>query len=228
MVEFGSTILFNDANLVAYYKLEDVNDNKGSRNLTNNGSVTFAAAKFNNGMVGDGSNTKYLNRLTDNYGLAGNGDCSFSMQVKIVAAPSSGNQWAFVFHRSTTTAARFITLYYKNNGGTLQLKVDNSDGVSFATYNVDLGTSAFHNIVLVRNGTSGLNLYLDGVNTSTTIAQGTADGGSQNDFWVGADGGNVGANAIIDDLAVFSRALTQTDVNMINGGDKILKTNKFW
>src|SRR5574343_1781177 len=49
--ELFSTALYSDANLEAYYRAEDATDSEDSGteyDLTNSGSVTFTAGKFNN------------------------------------------------------------------------------------------------------------------------------------------------------------------------------------
>ena len=76
-VELYSTPLYSDANLVAYYRLENTSDSKGSRTLTNNNSVTFTSAKFNNGANFGTTlaNDLWLSYLGDNLGISG-GACS--------------------------------------------------------------------------------------------------------------------------------------------------------
>lgn len=56
-VELYSNPLYNDASLVAYYRLESEADAKGGTSLTNNGTITFASAVFNNGCNMGASNT---------------------------------------------------------------------------------------------------------------------------------------------------------------------------
>jgi hypothetical protein len=214
MAELAQTSLINDANLVAYYKLEDVNDSKGSRNLTNINTVAFNPAKFTNGAdFGSANTNKDLEKTTDNYGLAGNQDVSFTMWYKCTGAPSSGSAYTLFIHRSQLTADRYLWLKYFNNSGTLQLFIDNSNTTT--SYNVDLGTSIFHHLVLVRIGTTATKLYLDGVDTSTTAAQGANAAGAAN-LYIGQSGapGNY-VSGIIDDFAIFSRQLTVLEVSTL-------------
>lgn len=212
-VELASTSLFSDGNLVAYYKLEDTADSIGSRTLTNNGSASFVTAKFNNGGQTDVATPKFFSRAADNYGIAGSGDLTVSYWVKMTAAPSSGNTVGHGIFRSQLTADRYLSYAYKNNGGTLQLLIDNSG--TTATYNVDLGTSAFHNIILSRTGAASLKVYLDGVDTGISAAQGSSTAGTSS-FGISTNGA-VSSDAIYDDVAIFSRTFTQADVNIVNG-----------
>jgi len=48
MLELASLALFSDPNLAEYYKLEGLTGKNGNT-LTNVNSVTFTAAKYNNG-----------------------------------------------------------------------------------------------------------------------------------------------------------------------------------
>jgi len=213
-----NSFLYADANLVALYELEDVNDSKASYTLTNHATVPFNAAQFGNGAEFPSSNsTKYLD-VASNLGLAGNGNMSVSFwykrQVEILTA---SNEYA-VYHSSTTTLARYLGLsYYESSGKNLYL---DSSGTGL-TYAVTLGTT-WHYIVIVRDvSNSKTQLYLDGsqVGGDGTIGTGVA---SASAFSIGSTTtpGLYTSSAIIDDVAVFSRALTSTEIsNHFSGAD---------
>jgi hypothetical protein len=82
--ELFTTSLFADASLVAYWRLENTSDSKGSRTLTNNNTVAFNSAKFNNGADGGATNTnKYLSLAADTLGMTYTGAKSFSLWLKL-------------------------------------------------------------------------------------------------------------------------------------------------
>lgn len=213
MPELIATTLIKDANLVAYWKLEDVNDSKGSRNFTNTGSVAFNTGKFNNGAdYGQNNTTKYLSRTLDNFGLAGNADVSVSLWVKIRTEPTTLT--AFFELPSTLTVSRYLLLDYDFNAGTPRLHVDASLGTTI-DYNVTLGTSVYHHIVVTRNVSGNIiTLYLDSVAVGTGTIGTTSTGA--NEFTLGSNhaGGQL-SSAIFDDVAIFSRVLTAAEVALI-------------
>src|ERR1035437_6003654 len=90
--ELFTSGLFNDASLVSYYRLESTADAKGSNTLTNNNTVAFNAAKFNNGGDQGASNTnKYLSRA-DALGLNGSNPFSRSYWIKLQTEIASATQ----------------------------------------------------------------------------------------------------------------------------------------
>lgn len=92
------TLMGLDTYLQAAWKLADLSDSKGSNTLTNNGGVTFAAGKYGNAAVINGSDGQHLTSPTALF--AGTGDWTLSAWVyptsipalaDIVAQSSDGN-----------------------------------------------------------------------------------------------------------------------------------------
>lgn len=213
MAQLISTSLYVDPNLVSYYRLEDVTDSKGSNTLTNNGSVTFAPAKYVNGAdLGATNTTKYLSRAT-NLGIAGNSDLTIAFWIQLQSEIGSGIYRLITFY-SQTTADRYFIVNYEYNGGTPRLSINAAAG-SNANYTVSLGTSTFHHIAITRNVSGNLvTLYVDGVSVATgTIGTDTA---GDNQFIIGSlIGGGSYASAIIDDMGVFNRVLTAIEIGTL-------------
>lgn len=216
-VELFSTSLFSDPNLIAYYRAENLNDSIGGFTLTDHNTVAFNAAKFNNGFDFGASNTnKYLSKAS-NLGLAGNHDVSVSFWIKLQTEIASGT-YQFVRHDSTLTASRYFYCGYDYNGGTIRLHFENSGVGTF--YTTSLGTSGFHHIVMVRNNTGSNSLiYLDGASVATG-SLGTDATGNPDTFGIGADPSSASnfSSAIMDDVAIFNRVLTATEIASIFTG----------
>ena len=116
--ELASTHLYNDANLQEQYKLEDLTGKNGNT-LTNNNSVAFNSAKFNNGA--DGGSSDADKSLSVNSALGYNGGAyAISLWVKINVAPSSGTGYDLAELVDATTHSSLL-LNYQNSGGTLTL-----------------------------------------------------------------------------------------------------------
>jgi len=205
MAELATISLFSDANLLHYYRLEDVSDNKGSSNLTNNNTVAFNPAKYTNGADFGASNpNKYLSR-TDAIGITNATNWAVPFWVKLQTEIGAGN---YTFFNINFPTSSYCQLYYSYNAGTRRLVVDQGGGGP--TYNITLGTANFYHMVMMRNG-ANVYLYINGTQVASG-ALGTA-GGGLNTFGIGADGaGSNPSSAIIDDLGVFNRYLTDAEI----------------
>lgn len=220
--EFGSLSLRSDSNLQGYYKLENVNDELGAHNLTNNNSVTFATAKFNNGAdQGTSNSNKYLG-TTNRLNITG-GACSFSFWAKI--RTEVGGSGAYILFQQNDKTTNFVRhdFYYYDNGGTKSLRFDrvkiNSASDSTTIYPVTLGTSNFNHFCVTYNGTNMI-VYLNGSSVASGTSTGNGASGTQTDgFYIGADNtGSQIASALFDDFAIFNRALTPGEVSLIYSG----------
>lgn len=217
--ELSTTILFSDANLEAYYKLEDTADS-GSHGytLTNNGTVGFTAAKFNNGGdLGASNTTKYFNNNT-NAGVDG-GACSWSAWINPTTLPGN-NTWASIVDvsNSNTKTSNGIALY--NNGGTQEIRFYrqrvgvNTDSTNYA---ITLSTGTLYHLAYTYDG-SNVRGYLNGVLVAgPTALSGNGNYGSTIDVlkigsFAGTAGFSQGFSGIVDDAAFFSRALTASEV----------------
>ncbi len=162
------------ANIRAYYSLEDVNDGSANGyNLTNFNSVTFTSAKFRNGAnLGSSNSNKYL-RVDNTLGING-GVCTISTWVKNLAEISSGG-WCFALCGGGTTHV-FYVIGYEYNSGTRRVAFSRyKDGGAnqAAYYNTTMGTSNFYNLVLTYDNTN-IRGYING----SLVAGPTAASGS--------------------------------------------------
>ena len=75
-------------------------------------------------------------------------------------------------------------------------------------------TSGWHNVALVQDGAAGTRtLYVDGVSAATGAS---ADAGGPGKLWVGgAAGVSEFLNGMVDDVRVYSRALSTAEVSTI-------------
>jgi len=221
----SNTPLFSDPNLVAYYEMENVNDSKGSNNLTNVNSVTFTtglfnlAANFGTSALGN----KELSFATG-LGVDLSGEWSVTCWVNIATAPTSGQNTIFWDWRSTSGSSRYCILHYENSSGTLTLYIDNS-GTSNPSVAKNLATGVWHNIVVQKQADSFTHLYLDNVDLGNSSNAGANAG---NGLAIGnvEGGGSLSTSGLIDDVAFFSRALTTAEINGIyNGFTSILSVS---
>lgn len=220
--ELFTTGLFNDASLQAYYRLENVNDSKNSYNLTNINTVAFNAAKFNNGADAGSSNTNKCLAIASTVGVANsNTNVSISFWIKLNTEIGSGDNDICKLNFTTNNVSYIFR--YSYNGGTRQLnfwRVRELIAVDGFTYNITLGTSSFHHIVMTWDGTN-VRGYVDGsLVGSPSAASGNGSGSGSDTFSLLANYPSYGfTSAIMDDTAVFSRVLTASEItNLYNGG----------
>lgn len=214
--------LLADANLVAYYKLEDTADSKGSATLTNNGSVSFGAGKFSNGAnLGTSNSSKYLSAA----GLTSAGKetaITISMWVKMNTELSDGQTKWLCYLAEVVANYIAFEIRYARSGSTYSVYANRrKEGVANEpTSNVNgaLGTSSWHHLVLTYDGTT-LKVYVDAGTPGTAAASGNGSGAGseQAEFRLGKSRNidNVYVDAQYDDVAVWSRALTATEIKLL-------------
>lgn len=223
MPSLQDTTLISDANLIAYYKLENTADSKGTYTLSNVGTTTFVAAKFDNGIeLGTANTSKYM-RVSSAMGIS-SGAISVSMWVKINTEPATNTIYNLFSRGETATDVRHW-IRYSDSAGVKNIQFnrqrENVANDAF-TYNVTLGTTDWKHFVLTYDGTN-VKGYLNGAYLNSVASSGNGSTG------VFADNTTIGAgeitqgnsnptlysNAVIDDVAIFNRALTDAEVYQI-------------
>lgn len=212
MAELYNTILRVDANLKAYYRLE-ANGNDSTANgynmATAVGSPSYAASRYNNGIVLDAGEA--LSAAT-NCGIA-SGAMSISAWIKLSAdiASSSVN---FIQQNEGDATDCGHSISYEYNAGTRRLYFRRSKwnvAHQGPVYNVALGIGWNH-IVYTYDGTN-VRGYLNGA----LVAGPTACSGSGAGTTSPAIGLYSSPNGVteMDDVSIFNDALTAAEVLML-------------
>lgn len=223
-MELAKNALVNDADLTAYYKLENVNDSEGGFTLTNNNTVVFTGFKYGLGADFGASNTNKSLTVNNAIGTGG-AAITLSCWVRLNTEIGSGS-YGFVGISTrgigTTEWIRF-QIGYEYNSGTRRLafsRVRNDITAETGNYTITLGTTDIYHLVMTYDGTN-IRGYVNGVLVVTASASGS--GGSANGhttFSIGAhpSGTNTAgevqnfASAIIDDVGVLSSAISGAEV----------------
>lgn len=222
-VQLGDTTLFSDANLQEYYTLEDANADKNANNLTEENTPTYVSAKFTNGVSGGTTDGNKALTIASSLGF-GSGDYSISLWLKLNTEIAAGLY--YICEIASATANNSVLLQYDYNSGTPQLSVQRVRlGVAADTgtpYNITLGTSAFYHIVWTYNNTSNtMKLYVNNVEVQSFTSSGDGSGGGTDRFRLLAGRNNATDNntlGIIDDVGLFNRVLTTTDIDLLYNG----------
>jgi hypothetical protein len=229
MAELYYNSLFSDANLIGYWRLENVNDSKASYTLTNNNTVTFTTGVYNNASNFGATNTNKSLDSASNLTIDG-GACSICCRVKLLAEIGSGT-WTLVGQSSKTTSYVREQLSYDYNGGTQRIgfnRTKNNVAAETSYYTITLGTANWYHMVYTYDATN-IRGYVNGALVAGPTAASGAGGNSagHDGFAIGAgcDGGNTArtmenfSSSVIDDVAVFNRALSAAEVlSLFSGG----------
>lgn len=221
-IEFSLLSLASDANLVSYYKMENVNDSKGSNTLTNNGTVAFNTGKFNNAAdFGDPNTTKYLSGA---YTYVTTGT-DFSVGWWFKAPTASNNYISF----GSDAGGGGSDEYYMgtSSSGGLDFHHCNSDGSegdqggTFPSFDY---TQWNHIMFTVADSGSDFikKIYCNGVEAATTTVTGKTSGklGTINVAKFITEG-TIAMDGLCDDLVIFNRALTADEVSLIYNGPTV-------
>lgn len=207
-------------NLVSWWELEEASgtrvDAHGSNDLTDNNTVTQTTGKVGNAGQFTYANDEYLT-ITDaaQTGLNITGSISLAAWVN-----------------STSRASQYHTFLSKGSVGGYILRINNN--TKYVMYlklggtlrAVESATSVTHGswkfIVGTYDGTT-MRIYIDGTEDNTATFSG-AIGTTADSFAVGKDvtsgGANVRMDGALDEVAVWSRALSPTEITeLYNSGN---------
>ena len=215
--------LFSDANLVAYYRMESgalTTDSKGANTLTNYNTVADGIGKFGGGADFGASNTDKALRVASDLGIGATTNITASIWVKLNTEISTG-EYTFIDKNKAGATGTLIQIYYEYNGGTRRLNFRRLGSANAAvTYNLTLGTSNWYHLVLTWDGTN-MYAYVNGVSVGSAASSGTFNLTAYADQLAIGTTNSVDnvrySSAIIDDVAIFSRALTASEVSQLYG-----------
>lgn len=206
----------------AFYHLEDVNDSSlNGYNLTNNNNVTFTAAKIGNGANLGSANANKNLIIYNNIGITG-GVITMCCWAKMLAEPGNNIKF-FLTQQSNANYYNGYTIDYQDASGTKQIAFSRPRwAVSWDSiyYPTTLGTSNFNHFALTYDGTN-LRGYFNGalvVGPTSKSGNGNAIANADNVI-IGVNYSEVGfdsyASAIIDEVIIFNKALSDSEINRI-------------
>jgi hypothetical protein len=221
-IELYSTPIFNDSNLVSYYRMEgNGNDSKASNNGTPY-NVTFGTSygKFNQGASFNGSSSRIT--VVNGSGL---NVINYTISLWSKRNVTNTEHIQCMLSNKYQNFVGAVIIYYTS--GNL-LAVNHQNGTNDAlltTSSTFVDTSNYHHIVVTHENSSST-IYYDGVAVTNGSHRDPDYGGSyQPNFYqnIGAfyTPGYAGSyhNGYIDDVAIFSRALTADEVYKLYTGN---------
>lgn len=213
-MELSSNILFSDAALKGYYKLENSATTVGSTALTSIGTVSYSAGKYGLGAdFGIDNNCLYADT---NFSTTYSDPKSMTSWFIPHSQPSDGD-WHTIAVISYATGDVFYYMAYYNNSGTMQIRFTRDRYNVAATnslYTVTLTNDVPYFVVMTYDG-SNIKGYLNGsLVAGPTAASGTGNNGAPDRVVIG---GGVALNerfgrCTSDDTAFFSKELSAAEI----------------
>lgn len=210
--------------LIAYYPLNEVSglvaaDASGlalDADLQNDPAGSgWTAGKIAGAFQFDGTND-FFETPTSSTEFQLTGD--YSVSVWIYAETNQGT-WAGIVSRCTPTGSdSHWTLQWDDQSGTSKrLTVYHPGGANWrSSYTLANAMNAWHHIVVTyRLSPARVQLYVDGVFHSESTALTTGPGAGNGKFRIGSDRTTYTWRGMIDDVRVYSRVLTLTDVQTL-------------
>ena len=219
-------------NLVAWWTLDETSGTRAdshtnSLDLTDNNTVGYEAGKKSNGASFASANSEYLSRA-DNELLDFTTEFSISFWLKNVA--SAFSSYMVIASKGDFTTGAFTIYQVADGENKLRALWNYNDitAISDTPNGTGWGTTWKHGVVAYNGGGAGnsdrVKIWIDGtlqtLSFSGTMPTSLLD--RSGDFRLGWNDGQSHLNGSLDEVAVWSRALTQADVDALyNSGSGV-------
>lgn len=203
---------FPDANLVVAYNLDNLSDSFAGNTLTNNGGVAFVPGKIGSAAQFD-ANEKNLRSTSFTFPT---GDFTLSLWLNPTSYLGSQNQFVASSGVNGGPYGALIFLFGSNNNS-LYFLAQGTNTLQLGPYTVT--TAAWQHILMRRSG-STLTAWVNGVQVGSGSSTGALNHGGNTGITIGASPTGSPSRCLVDALAVWSRALTDTEIATIyNSGE---------
>lgn len=222
-----------DTGLVSYYKCDEASgnaaDSVGSNTLTNVGTVTYSAGKINNGA--NFTSGKYLT-INSNTSLQLVGDMTISCWAYYTSGGSGGPMVTKSNGSASNVNYEFEFVWQSLNSGTNQLDWASSNTSNFylnhSTTIPTLSANTWYHMVAVRSS-GNITFYVNGTSYAGTGWHGASSniGASTIPFQVGQRYDNYNFPGSLDEVGIWSRAITSAEVTQLYNGGAGLPLSQF-
>lgn len=230
LVPLSQTSLINDANLVSYWKMDGNSlDSKGTNHGTNSGSAFGDIGNFGNCASFNGSS--YITTPTGSLNLTTFSVCGWIKKTGTLTT------WATIIDKEASSTNRnwWIGLGYHVSYGPVGSlcffgSVGGSTNVITSSSKSVIQNDIWYHFAVIRDNPNSY-IYLNGRLEGVQSYAGNIDtGGSSIKIGVYYDSSQLFWSGSIDDISIFSRALTSDEVLLLATGcrNKELYTTNFF
>ncbi|MBV9145504.1 MAG: LamG domain-containing protein, partial [Acidobacteria bacterium] len=200
-------------------------DTQSNVNGTNNG-VGFTAGEVGQAFNFGGGNISFPSAV----GNFGTNDFTVDFWFKTTQAEAFGSPIGLLGNRVDCSDGNFLGVRIFTNS-TLFVELDqDANKTNYNSVQTSFGVSDgnWHHAAIVRQGTT-LTLYIDGNSAGSNSSAAITNITGANPFVVGTDACTGAYNGALDEIHIFNRALSQTEVQSIhNAGSAGLTTLVGW
>ena len=208
-VATASNSYINVPSCIAYYKMSDATDETGSYDGTPSNVNFNVAGKFGNAGSFNGSSSRITlpNGITSAMGV---NDFSFSYWINLNSVDASLDDYHLSFRNDI-----YAVMFNNRVDRKLRFIVRSSGGAfTYPNTNYIVPLSEWINVTFVKSSTTGIEIFVNGVSKYTDSSYtGNISGNSQSNQ-IGAIDTN-GIDAKIDQVRIFNRAITATEVETL-------------
>lgn len=196
-------------------------DSHGSNDLGDVNTVGQGTGIQGNAADLERDNSEYLSIAhASQTGLKTTSDTSVSMWVKVEDQVTSGLIEFQLFNRYLSTGNnRSLALTYIYNGGTYALQVitsANGSTIAFGNIAQTLTPGTWYHLVFVYDASAGgIQIYVNGSSIGTVTGQRTSLFADAAPVEIGAQNGNYQFDGLIDEVGVWSRTLSSSEVTTL-------------
>ncbi len=207
--------------LVAHYSFSgNANDQSGNSNNGTVNGATLTTDRFGN------TNSAYFFNGTSGYidvphssSLTFTANAiSVSFWAKIISVPSSGYNGLILSKQSGSGTSQQGFNLFDNTAQTVGLSIRNGGATVSGSNNYSVTLNQYHHFTYTFNNGTAIS-YLDGVQTNSVTGQTGTIGANTLNLLIGkASWSNINAlnfNGIIDEMQIYNRAITSTEVSQI-------------
>lgn len=209
-----STYLPQKANIQGFWKLDETSGTRydettNDNDLTDNATVLYAAGKIGNAADFEADNSEYLS-IADaaQTGLDITGDISISCWIK---PESLVNKWIFAKYDDSGVEKSYWC--YITAANKINWQISDGTDVPLISSNNAVGTGTWYHIVCTFDASEqDMFVYLDTDVASNTSAGISAIKDSNQPFYIGKRFDGYYFDGLIDEVIVWNKCLTATEV----------------
>jgi hypothetical protein len=201
--------------VLAYWKLEDVNDVTGAYTLTNTGTTTFSAGKINNAATFNGSSQSLNNNSI--WGSVSYPK-SYAGWVKFDSVATGGDQAIFAIGDGSV---HYYTLKLRDSDDHIVFRSNNNTEAGDVDTGVTASATTWYHVAVVQHSATSVSLYVNGTKTNTTD---TTYSATVSQFFLGYLGrsGALYLDGQIDEVGFWGKVLTSDEISQLyNSGSGV-------